>query len=452
MAKSLVISLIGAATFAAALLVGCGDNDAKPVLSKAGESCASTAQCADGLSCVANVCYAKAPSSGGSGGSGGAPAVGPVLGGEGESCTSRRDCEDGLACFNQRCTANGMGEGGQTGTAVVPQLGDRGETCRVNGDCATGLICIPGYVTSGIGQCDVANYGIVPSGKSCVGECETAADCCQLPTAEQSATIHSCEDIANAIDTANCATTVVPAIVKLCFQQSVYCACAKNTWSCDANSRCEYNAACSVATETAKGCPSYTRANTPVSPCNLTTKKCEPTTVAATGCATDADCDKGVLPVADGALDEVCSPGECTCYAATAGCYRKCSKDIDCPASMTCDTKTTNLCVPQTGCTTDLDCATSTESVANTCVAGTCKKSCVSDHDCSGSGDISGTAFLGQVCGADGYCATVTGQCTDDSQCKTPIGALEGVQGVKAFCVTTPVLPTVTTVASAITD
>ncbi len=232
MARSLVISLIGAMALGAALLVGCGDNDAKPVLSKAGESCASAAQCADGLSCIANVCYASVRRRrAANGGSGGAPVVGPVLGGEGESCTSRRDCEDGLACFNQRCTANGMGAGGETGTVVAPQLGDRGETCRVNGDCASGLICIPGYITAGIGQCDVANYGIQPSGMSCVGECKTAADCCQLPTAEQSPTIHSCEDISNGINGANCATTVVPAIIKLCFQQSVYCTCAKNTWS-----------------------------------------------------------------------------------------------------------------------------------------------------------------------------------------------------------------------------
>ncbi len=452
MARSLVISLIGAAGMAAALLVGCGDNDAKPVSSKAGESCTSTAQCADGLSCIANVCYAASASSGGSGGSGGAAVVGPVLGGEGESCTSRRDCETDLACFNQRCTANGMGAGGETGTVVAPQLGDRGETCRVNGDCATGLVCVPGYITAGIGQCDDASYGFQPSGMSCVGECKTAADCCQLPTAEHTATINSCEDIANAIGTADCTTSVVPAIMKLCFQQSVYCACAKNTWTCDADSRCEYGAACSVATETVKGCPDFTRANTPVSPCNLTTKKCEPTAVAAVGCKADTDCDTGEA-VFDGALDEVCSPGECTCYAGNHGCYRKCTKDIDCPASMTCDTTTTNLCIPQAACTTDLDCALDTEVVANKCVAGTCKKACANDHDCSGSGNLTDTAFTGQVCGADGFCATVTGQCTDDSQCTTPFpgSTLEGT-GVKAFCVTTPVAVVGTTVASAITD
>src|ERR1700755_763493 len=101
MAKSLVMSLIGAAGMAAALLIGCGDNDAKPASSKAGQSCVRTADCADGLSCIANVCYAGSPA--GEAGQGATP--GPVLGGEGESCTSRRDCADGLACFNQRCTA-----------------------------------------------------------------------------------------------------------------------------------------------------------------------------------------------------------------------------------------------------------------------------------------------------------------------------------------------------------
>src|SRR4051794_26750651 len=105
MRSSLLMTLIGAASLAAALLVGCGDNDAKPTSSKAGQSCARTSDCADGLSCIANVCYSSSPA-GGNGGGGGTVA-GPVLGGEGESCTSRKDCEDGLACFNQRCTKSG---------------------------------------------------------------------------------------------------------------------------------------------------------------------------------------------------------------------------------------------------------------------------------------------------------------------------------------------------------
>src|SRR5450432_114392 len=124
MRSSLIMTLIGAASLAVALLVGCGDNDAKPTASKAGQSCVKTADCADGLSCIANVCYSSSAAAGGSGGSGGSAVVGPVLGGDGESCTSRKDCEDTLACFNQRCTkSTSTGAGGDTGGTPTAQLG-----------------------------------------------------------------------------------------------------------------------------------------------------------------------------------------------------------------------------------------------------------------------------------------------------------------------------------------
>src|SRR5450432_1751937 len=151
MRSSLIMTLIGAASLAVALLVGCGDNDAKPTASKAGQSCVKTADCADGLSCIANVCYSSSTPAGGSGGSGGSAVVGPVLGGEGESCTSRKDCEDTLACFNQRCPKSATGAGGETGSTPTAQLGDRGETCRVNADCGKDLVCVPSLVNTGVG-------------------------------------------------------------------------------------------------------------------------------------------------------------------------------------------------------------------------------------------------------------------------------------------------------------
>ena len=138
MARSLFITLIGAASLGAALIVGCSDKDAKPASSKAGDSCVRTADCADGLSCIANVCYASGHMSNG-GGEAGQPSGPPLpsLGSEGESCSSRLDCEAGLGCFNQRCTTPPTpvtGEAGAPGKMAI-ELGERGETCRVNGDC-----------------------------------------------------------------------------------------------------------------------------------------------------------------------------------------------------------------------------------------------------------------------------------------------------------------------------
>jgi len=446
MARSLVMSLIGAAGMAAALLVGCGDNDAKPTPSKAGQSCVRTADCADGLSCIANVCYASTGSGGSGGQAGASSAPGPVLGGVGESCTSRLDCASPLACFNQRCTsATSTGEGGAPSMPSA-QLGDRGETCRVNADCNPGLICVPGYVTSGVGQCDLASYGYKPSGKSCVGECSTATDCCELPPAVHTLTINSCADVNAQLGTEDCAAAnPAPAVAQLCFMKSVYCDCAKNTWTCDENSRCQYTAKCTTSGATLGGCPTYSRGNFAVPACDTKAQKCTGgATIAA--CTKDADCDAG-LETAD--TFETCSKGECTCN--NGGCYHMCTQDIDCAPGRVCDTKKTNLCVPQTGCKVDLDCAVGNR-VGDQCVNEVCKRPCVNDHDCSGSGLITGAPFNGMVCSAAGYCESLAGECTSDDQCKTALpGSTNVATGVKAFCVTTPTA-TVSSVASAITD
>jgi hypothetical protein len=448
------MSLIGAAGLAAALLVGCGDNDAKPIPSKLGESCANTAQCADGLSCIANVCYSSAPSgTGGEAGQATTTVVGPVLGGEGESCTSRRDCADTLACFNQRCTAGTtMGEGGATGAAPTAQLGDRGETCRVNADCSTSLVCVPSEVNAGIGVCDVSSFGVTPTGKFCGGECETAADCCQLPLQVQaqlslSVEVKSCEDVtaaiaANAVD-CSAALTAGTLGARLCFADATYCSgCSAATWKCTDNA-CVYDVACTVAAgfDSPKGCPTYSRLSRALPSCNTTGLKCTgPTAVKA--CTTDASCVG--LAVVDSPLD-TCSDGECTCYAGDHECYRKCSRDLDCAPGKSCD-KTSNVCVPSPTCTLDEQCVVSTGNINYKCnSAGTCALSCASDRDCNASeGEFGLDSFGGSVCGADGFCATVSGDCSDDSQCSSG--------GLKSFCIDRPTVAPGTAVSSAITD
>lgn len=447
MAKSLVISLIGAAGMAAALLVGCGDSDAKLVASKQGESCARTADCADGLTCIANVCY-KSGSTGGGGEAGQTSAPGPVLGGIGESCTSRLDCATGLACFNQRCTdTSPTGEGGAPSMPSA-QLGARGETCRVNGDCATDLVCIPSQV-SGVGVCDLTSYGYTPSDKICGGECQTATDCCELPLqAQQIAGVKSCEDVTAEI-AANAVTckSALPGSLgaRLCAYDAMYCTgCSKATWSCTDN-RCVYAAACTVAAgqDSPDGCPTYTRVGSLVPACNATDLTCTGAT-AAKGCTTDASC-KGEVVADSGGLD-TCSDGECTCYTASHACYRKCGADIECAPGKVCDTKT-KVCIPSDTCATDGQCAADYENIDYKCNKGKCALACKTDHDCSPSGlDTSGFGggggFNGYVCGADGFCASIAG-CTDDTQCSN--GSL------KTFCIDKPT-GTGVIVSSAITN
>ncbi|MEP7052212.1 MAG: hypothetical protein ABJB12_17740 [Pseudomonadota bacterium] len=458
MARSLFITLIGAASLGAALIVGCSDKDAKPTSSKAGESCVRTSDCADGLSCLANVCYASGHVTTPGGGEGGEPSAPPVpsLGSEGESCSSRLDCEAGLGCFNQRCTTppttTPMGEGGAPSTGTGIQLGERGETCRVNGDCSTELKCIPSTTTAGVGVCDLSTYGVKATGQVCGGECKAATDCCQLPTLLQTATIKSCKDIDDAITVGAIDCAAAGAASTLCFQQATYCSgCSAKTWDCKDNT-CVYKPACvvAVANDTPTGCPTYSRIRTLTAlSCNADTKKCQGPT-AAVACTTDASC--ATKPVFDraAASTDVCSAGECTCYPPSHECYRKCSRDIECAAGSTCDT-TSHVCMSVGTCSSDSECATAKHNVDYKCDAGTCKLPCAFDRDCSpsGHGNISGLAggssFNNMVCSSgSGFCEDVAGNCTKETQCPA-------INGLKTFCVDSPTASG-STVSSAVSD
>jgi hypothetical protein len=446
MRSSLVMSLIGATSMALALLVGCGDDDVKPVTvtSKAGQSCAKTADCESGLSCIANVCYKTAPPPSGGGNAGESSVTPPdprELGGDGESCQSRLDCIEGLGCFNNRCTLSASGEGGATGSPV-PQLGARGESCRVNGDCVKDLVCVPSVIT-GSGVCDISDFGIEPTGKSCGGECLEDADCCQLPVQLHTATVTSCEDIADAIKagTIDCTAPATPTAKTLCFEKATYCECGKNTWSCTDNA-CVYGVACVVAAgaDVPTGCPSYSRTRSLAAlTCNADTLKCVGEK-APTGCTTDKSCDtKGVVD----RPGDVCGAGECTCYAATKQCYKKCARDIDCGANQVCDTDK-KLCASSGACTSDTYCAVMTGSTDYKCNEGTCARACTVDRDCSPSGHDNYSEFNGMVCGADGFCASVALDCDENTQC--PL-----VNGLKTFCIDKPEAAG-TMYSSAITD
>lgn len=428
MRSSLVVSLIGMTSLALALLVGCGDDDNKPVTSKVGQSCTRTADCDPGLSCIGNVCYKVPPASGGAGG--GANLVPPPLGSEGQSCTSRLDCRAGLDCFNNRCTAPASGDAGAS-SGVGPQLSARGESCRVNSDCDKDLVCVATAVV-GTGICDLAHFGVEATGLTCSGECLEAEDCCQLPLALHTTNIRSCQDIADSLDGVDCDAPPDAAKGKLCFEQWAYCDChGKKTWSCDEDTHaCVYQGECDPAAglDAPNGCPSHSRLHDiSARSCNTDTNTCVGA-AASTACTNDKSCEG--KPVVDSTADDLCTVGECTCYSGNKQCYRKCARDIDCGAGQICDGKT-KVCKPDAACVTDSQCAIANRNVAFKCNDGTCAQACVTDRDCSPSG-VSG-AFAGKVCGADGFCASVAQDCNEDSQC-APLT----VGGLKPFCVTPP--------------
>jgi hypothetical protein len=158
-----------------------------------------------GITFFAGAVVAVAATLGGCGSSS-SSAPNTAIGALGESCTRTADCSSGLVCIEDTCVAKGTtindagviigADGGivvapDAGSApdsgipveaAPPHLGVIGDNCSTTLDCGPGLSCVStspyGY---GGGTCDVTNFGIVPSGKTCSGECNTGADCCELP-------------------------------------------------------------------------------------------------------------------------------------------------------------------------------------------------------------------------------------------------------------------------------
>jgi hypothetical protein len=102
-------------------------------------------------------------------------------------------------------------------------------------DCAATLTCVL-RSNAGGGVCDIADYGLSPTGKACVGECAAAEDCCELPptgvsfvhpTSGITSVARSCADIVAALGGA--LTVCTPALAAtsllnpLCFYHATYC-------------------------------------------------------------------------------------------------------------------------------------------------------------------------------------------------------------------------------------
>jgi hypothetical protein len=409
MRRLLGFTVAGMAAASVAVAMGCGSSSSSAQPSALGESCTRTSDCQSGLVCVADTCFAKAP----------------VIDAGAEA-----------------------GEAGLT-TSSGPQLGQIGEACQTSRDCASPLACV---VSGGSSVCDIVSYGLTPGGKTCSGECETAADCCELPVDALVDAFgetevlgdagvftfvepRTCQDIVQLFLGGNAASCsghpLSTAIARACFYYQTYCTCAATTWTCTASNQCAYAAACTAgnAANTLGGCPSETRtARALTSTCGLAN------TCQVGGCSKDSDCEG--TAVSD-LSESICQGGDCTCNG--GACYIACAKDIDCQAGYACNT-TTKVCSP-TVCMTNSDCVSQTGEVRAQCQAGACKLPCATDHDCSPSGDLTGTGtFNGTVCGSAGFC--VPFGCTSDADCDTG--------SVHTFCVTPPA--TTSTAHSAITN
>ena len=384
-----------------------------------------------------------APLPDGAGGTGTAP--GPVLSGEGESCGRTADCENNLVCIQQTCVREGSG--GDAGVPPGPRLGQRGESCQIASDCVSGLTCVLRSNAAG-GVCDLADYNLTPTGKSCVGECAAAEDCCELPaagvsyvhpTSGLSQVAKSCADIVAALGGAVTVCNPAPAATSLlnplCFFHATYCTCAASIWACEMN-RCTYAAPCQAANgvNMINGCPSAVRTARAHASCDAVSSKCQ--TPAASQCTTDASC----LGLTVAELDDTCSTNECACVQGQ--CYRKCNEELDCPARYRCD-MTEEVCVQENTCTANAECAATLNEVTAECREGKCVRPCKTDHECSGSGLLTGGgSFADSICSDKGICEPLG--CTSHTECGVGLTA-------RTFCVT-PSTATVPVYRSALTD
>jgi hypothetical protein len=436
----------GVAIAVAGAIGGCSSSSSSSpnlVASAAGESCSRTSDCASGLVCIDDECVAKGTTV--------VNDAGEVIGPDG-----------GIVVVTPDSSVVVPPPAAEAGVVVPPEaappprLSVQGEYCMSSGDCATGLICIPNSPYGGSGVCDQASYGLTASGKTCSGECNMAADCCELPlnTVINGTAVKTCQDILNVVLTGNttqCTQSPSPTspIGMGCFYYATYCSSCStgSTWACTKN-QCVYNASCQNSGIALNGCPAVTRTGRalPSTNCDTMSNTCKAAATTGTCVSMDSECD--TKATADSSV--TCRGGDCTCYQ--QACYLKCAQDLDCRQGYTCNT-TLKLCQQTPGCSTNADCAASTQVSSAQCVSGTCKVPCTSDHQCSPSGLLSqqvfSTVFSGTVCGSDGYCDKLG--CSADSDCQNS-SSNPGGNTVHLFCVTPPTVATAPVYQSAITN
>jgi hypothetical protein len=376
--------------------------------------------------------------------------------GVGESCTRTGDCGRGLACIDQICLRPGsvaVGDAGADGSAGDGGLATRlGQACANPSDCGNNLTCVPS-AAGGIqgGLCDLASYGIMPTGMTCTGECKQDLDCQKLPVGASAAimavtdagtvAIHTCDDLLQYMlrgDTSTC-QTVTPdsTAAEVCNLYANYCDPNNNPWMCDGNNMCQFNGSCDPTAPSkfyTGFCPTESRTGRLLG-LSCTPSSGDPTTgsCTSTGCTQDSDC----YGHPDVSNVGTCVGSDCICFQ--SACYFSCGSDLDCPNGYACDSSS-NVC-KLAGCTSSQACRISTGNAKAVCdmTKGACAIPCGNDHDCSpSSGAVKALgAFTGDVCGTDGFCTSVLDGCSTDDDCKG-----SGAAPVNTFCVTTAAAPT----------
>jgi hypothetical protein len=364
--------------------------------------------------------------------------------------------------------------------------------CATASDCgSSALTCVPFNSAVG-GLCDYANFNIknpdAGALMTCTGECQTAADCCELPAPAEPSQLTTPETVT--VDDAGvetivpgktiyldqcasilgvglggdptvCSNSPTGANAELCFYYQLYCACAPNTWACT-NNACVYTGPCTVGSpeafldeiETVGQCPTETRATKhSTASCTGTADAGSSGSCQAATCTTAASCN-GSLAVGTATP---CQDGDCTCYQ--DACYFPCAQDLDCSGGFTCDA-TNHVCkpVPERRCITNNDCVgagvlpglPANATAICDLTSNTCKVPCAVDHDCSlSSGAVPALgAFSGNFC-SGGFCtAVVTSNlaCMTNADCES----LPQTGSVNMFCVT-PAAST-SSVTSAVTS
>ena len=322
-----------------------------------------------------------------------------------------------------RPEAQGGGGSGGTGTAPLPvahkpapiRRGQRGTGCSVTNDCAVGLSCIRGL-------CELASFGLSPSGKECVQiDCTTKSDCCGglptdipdkcrsraalclkgLPGCEAKACTRSSECAGGGVCTGHCLISSgecsgnVDCLANKCLEGT----CSINFTACSSDAECAANT-CGGGT-----CACDNPAYAPAQPV-CADKDCDGL------CLWSCESSRCVIPSACHADDEcfgskpLCLQGQCVECADSADC----SFDKSCRAG-SCETP----------CRSDSNCA-----LFEACQAGECiYVGCRSDRECTLLPDVNALQL------ASGFdprllrCHTVAGvgqcliPCQTDTQCAT---------------------------------
>lgn len=474
-------------------LGGCNSIATSSGTSAEGESCASEFDCMSGLKCVANTCTSG---TGVMTADAGAQDTGTTDTGTDAKADAKSTGKLDASADAMTTPGKEAGPASEAGadsptTTTITAAGPSalGQECTATSDCSAGLVCVPSTILGGVGICDLASFGVTPTGMTCTGECSTAADCYELPPEVGSIpsvkaqldlpVVHTCDDVLTYLSggyATNCTgatgptpTTNGTAISVACFLYKTYCLTTSDSWTCEPSTsagngnRCVFTASCSQAvTDDFDGCPTETRFGTTLpagesSVCSVTTGtgKCTgPAPVAATGCATSAECASMMLVTPD--TGHVCTSTECICETSTGACYVKCTTNDDCAAGKVCSTTapTTSLCVTAPGCVTNADCVASTHSASSVCATatGTCSTPCSNDHDCSHSSGATAVQstlglFSGDVCDLTTKTCVAAG-CTNNADCVD-----QGIDGVNTFCVKPAATAAVATaVSSAITN